>query len=90
VESFRQLARREVLLPLGVSLCFLGIILRGFARSARRAAALRHQDWLHSRRPGEAEPAGRHGGWFEKNLPRIANCTALAGIFITLLAFFRE
>ena len=77
-------------MPLGVSLCFGGIILRGFARSSRRAAALRHQDWLHTRHPGEAEPAGRQGGWFEKNLTRIANGTVLAGIVITLLAFFRE
>ena len=84
-----QLASKEVLLPLGVSLCFVGIILRGFARSSRRASALRRQHWLHTRTPGEPDPTGRQTGWFERHLATIANTTALAGLALTLFSFLR-
>lgn len=89
MDFFQKLASKEVLLPLGVSLCFLGIILRGFARSSRRAIALRRQHWLHTRKPGEPDPVDRQTGWFEKHLSTVANTTALAGLVITLVAFFR-
>lgn len=89
MEFFHQLASKEVLLPLGVSLCFVGIILRGFARSSRRAIALRRQHWLHTRKPGEADPTDKATGWFEQHLPAIANATAIAGLVITLVSFFR-
>ena len=89
MELFPQLISKEVLLPLGVSVCFVGIILRGFARSSRRAIALRRQHWLHTRKPGEPDPTGQATGWFEKNLPAIANTAAVAGLVITLLSFFR-
>ena len=87
--TWSQLTSREILLPLGVSLCFVGIILRGFARGNRRAAALRRQHWLDTRKPGETDPAARETGWFEKNLSAIANTTAIAGLVITLVALSR-
>jgi hypothetical protein len=89
VESFHQLLSKEVLLPFGVSLCFVGIILRGFARSSRRAAALRRQHWLHTRQPGEVDPTEKESGWFDKNLSVIANTAALGGLVVALLSFFR-
>lgn len=90
MDLISKLASKEVLLPLGVSVCFVGIILRGFVRGNRRAAALRRQEWLATRKPGEADPASRETGWFDKNLPTIANTAALAGLVIALVSFFRE
>lgn len=78
---------KEIYLALGASLIFAGIILRGFARSARRARALRHQHWLQERKPGEAEPAEKAGGWLERNLGVVANTTVFVGVLVTLLAF---
>ena len=85
--ELQQIASKEVLLPLGMSLCFVGIVLRGFARSAHRAARLRHQHWLHERKPGEPESAGQ-SGWFEKNLSAIANGTTIAGVVISAISLF--
>jgi len=89
MELFHKLISQEVLLPLGVSVCFVGIILRGFVRGNRRAAALRRQEWLATRKPGEPDPTATQTGWFEKNLPVIANTTALTGLVIALVALFR-
>jgi len=88
-DTWSQLTSREVLLPLGVSVCFVGIILRGFARGNRRAAALRRQHWLDTRKPGEPDPAAKETGWLEQNLSTIANTTAVAGLVITLIALSR-
>ncbi len=89
MELLRQFTSKEVLLPLGVTLCLVGIILRGFARSSRRAIALRRQHWLHTRKPGEPDPTDRETRWFEKKLPIIANTAAVGGLLITLLSVFR-
>lgn len=89
MELFQKLTSKEVLLPLGVSVCFVGIILRGFARGNRRVAALRHQKWLADRTPGEPDPAIKETGWLDKNLPAIANTTAIAGLVIALVALLR-
>ena len=90
MELLHQLTSRDVLLPLGVSLVVVGIFLRGFAVSSRRAIALRRQHWLHIRKPGEADPTGQQTGWFEKHLPVIANTVVVVGVVITLLSFFRQ
>jgi len=90
MEILQKLASKEVLLPLGVSLCFAGIILRGFARSSRRAIALRRQHWLHTRKPGEPDPIDQQTGWFEKHLPTIANAAAVGGLVIALVSLFRD
>ena len=90
MELFTQLTSREVLLPLGVSLVVVGIFLRGFAQSSRRAIALRRQHWLHIRKPGESDPTDQQTGWFEKHLPVIANTVVVAGVVLTLLSFFRQ
>ena len=88
--SSHQLFSHETLLAVGVSLCFAGIILRGFAKSSRRAIALRRQHWLHIRKLGEADPTDRQTGWFEKHLPVIANCVVVAGVVITLISLVRN
>jgi len=90
VETIRSLASYAVLLPLGVSLCFFGIIMRSFARSSQRAQALRKQHRLHDRKLGEASQPDPAAGWFERHLPFIANATAIAGLVLTLLAFARK
>ena len=87
--SSHQLFSHETLLAVGVSLCFAGIILRGFAESSRRAIALRRQHWLHIRKLGEADPTDRQTGWFEKHLPVIANSVVVFGAMITAAAFLR-
>jgi hypothetical protein len=87
--STQPLASREVLLPIGVSLAVAGILLRGFARSNRQAAALRKQHWLHNRKPGEPDSSEQHTGWLDKHLSIIANVVTLTGASVTLLSFFR-
>jgi hypothetical protein len=84
-----QLASREVLLPVGVSLGVAGVLLRGFARSNRQSAALRRQHWLHNRKPGEPDSSEQHTGWLDKHLSIIANIVTIIGAVVTLLSFFR-
>ncbi len=90
MDLLKQLTSRDSLLAIGISLCFVGIILRGFAVSSRRAIALRRQHWLHIRKLGEADPTDQQTGWFEKHLPAIANTVTIAGVVITVLSFFRK
>lgn len=90
MDLLHQLTSRDVLLPAGISLFVVGIFLRGFAASSRRAIALRRQHWLHIRKPGEADPTDRQTGWFEKHLPVIANSAVIAGAVITFVSLFRN
>jgi hypothetical protein len=90
VDFLHQLTSRSALLALGVSLCFVGIVLRGFVRDGQRARARRKQEWLHHRKPGDIDPTDHTLGWFDRNLPLIANTTALTGAAITLASFFRH
>jgi len=66
----------------------LGILLRGFARSNRRSAALRNQHWLHNRKAGEIDPSQTRINWLERNLNALANGTVIVGASIAVLSFF--
>jgi hypothetical protein len=65
-----------------------GFLLRGFARSNRRSAALREQHWIHNRKVGEIDPSQSHISWLEKHFNVLANGIVLAGGSIAVLSFF--
>lgn len=88
--SWSDFTSAESLLAIGVALIMIGIMLQGFVRSNRRASALRHQHWLHTRQLGESEPAGQSSDWLERRLPLIANLAGVTGCVITLISFFRK
>jgi hypothetical protein len=93
VALFHQLTSKGALLAIGISLCVVGIILRGFARDALRARAFRKQHELHERKLDEASrqaPLDAEAGWLEQSLPTIANAVALAGVAITIMSFVRK
>jgi hypothetical protein len=76
----------DSLLAIGVSLVMAGLVLRGFARTARRDRARRKQHQLDERTSGGAElnrQLDRSPAWLERNLGRIANATLLAGCLAT-------
>ena len=92
MELLHQLTTKSGLLAIGVSLIVVGIILRGFARDALRAHALRKQHELHERKLDEASrqaPLAAEPDWLERNLPTLANAVAVAGVVITIVSFFR-
>jgi hypothetical protein len=86
--TWRQFTSYEGLLAIGVTLAVAGIMLRGFAASTTRAAALRKQHWLHNRKPGETDPAEKERSWFDKRLPIIATIVTITGVAVTFLSFF--
>ena len=88
MESLSQLFSRDALLPIGVCLAVFGILLRGFARSNRRSAALREQHWLHNRKVGEIDPSLSRISWLERNLNAVANGIVIVGASIAVLSFF--
>ena len=93
MDLLRRFTTHESLLAIGVSLVMGALVLRGFARNARRDRALRKQHQLDDRRSGEAEfnrQIDRAPGWFEQNLGWIANTALVAGLLITVAAFFRK
>lgn len=92
MELLHQLTTKGALLAIGISLCVVGIIMRGFTRDALRARALRQQHELHERKLAEASrqaPLDDAPGSFERSLPAIANAVALAGVAITIASFLR-
>ena len=86
----RQLVSYDVLLPLGVCLCFFGIILRGLARSSQRDIALRRQHRLHHDKLEKSLQPEETIGWFERHLPAIANSMAIGGLAIALVALVKR
>lgn len=88
-DSWPTLPSRSTLLAVGASLGFVGIMLRGFAQSNRRAEALRKQHQLSERKSTEAalnEDFIREPGWLERNLGWIANGLLALGAALTLTA----
>jgi hypothetical protein len=88
-----QLTSHESLLAIGISLVMAGIILRGFASNARRSLARRKQHRLDDRKSADATlnaELNRPPAWFEQNLGLIANAVLIAGVAITVTAFFRK
>jgi hypothetical protein len=83
----------ETLLALGVTLVMVGVILRGFASSARRDLARRKEHRIDDRKSGDArlsEELARPPGWFERNLGVLANLVLVAGVVVTIVAFTRN
>ncbi len=83
----------ETLLALGVTLVMVGVILRGFASSARRDLARRKEHRIDDRKSGDArltEELARPPGWFERNLGLLANIILVVGVVITVVAFTRS
>ena len=83
----------ETLLALGVTLVMVGVILRGFASSARRDLARRKEHRMDDRKSGDArltEELARPPGWFERNLGLLANIILVVGVVITVVAFTRS
>lgn len=81
------------LLSIGVTLAMVGIILRGFASSARRDLARRKEHRLAERKSGDAYMSGELGkppGWFERNLGSIANVILLTGVALALVGFVKR
>lgn len=83
----------ETLLAVGVTLVMVGVILRGFASTARRDIARRKEHRIDDRKSAEAILTGelaRPPGWFERNLGLLANLVLIAGVAITVVAFTRD
>lgn len=83
----------ETLLALGVTLVMVGVILRGFASTARRDLARRKEHRIDDRKSTAAiltEELARPPGWFERNLGLLANLILVAGVVITAVAFTRS
>ena len=88
--SLRQILSYDVLMPLGVCLCFFGIIMRGLARSSQRSIALRRQHRLHHDKLESANQPDQQIGWFERHLPTIANVMAVGGLVMAVVAMVRR
>jgi len=87
-----HLPSHETLLAVGVTLVMTGLILRGFASSARRELARRQQHARAERKSGAAAlnaDLERPPSWLELNLGRIANGVLAAGVVVTVLGFLR-
>ena len=83
----------DTLLALGVTLVMAGVILRGFASTARRDIARRKEHRIDDRKSGDAILSGelaRPPGWFERNLGLLANLILVGGVVITVVAFTRS
>ena len=81
--SGSALFSRDTLLAVGVTLVFLGIVLRGFARASRRAQALRKQERLEARESSLPGPEDAPS-WLERNFGWVANGVLAAGVAISL------
>jgi hypothetical protein len=91
-EFFHQLTSRESLLGIGSTLIVIGIVFRSFARSNRRALALRKQDALRLRKLDEAGRAGcseLETTHWERHLPRYATGFIVAGLAVLAVSFLR-
>ena len=83
----------ETLLAVGVTLVMVGVILRGFASTARRDIARHKEHRIDDRKSAAAILTGelaRPPGWFERNLGLLANLILVGGVVITVVAFTRS
>lgn len=79
----------DLLLAVGVSLCLLGVVLRGFHQGNLRAAAARNQMARLDRVAGiSAEPAAAPppAGWFVRHLPLCYRAAVVAGLVLLVVA----
>ena len=83
----------ETLLAVGVTLVMVGVILRGFASTARRDIARHKEHRIDDRKSAAAILTGelaRPPGWFERNLGLLANLILVGGVVVTVVAFTRS
>jgi hypothetical protein len=83
----------QTLQAVGVTLVMAGVILRGFASSARRDLARRKEHRIDVRKSTDAilsEELAKPPGWFERNLGRLANLILVAGVVVTVVGFARS
>jgi len=83
----------ETLLAIGATLVMVGVILRGFASTARRDIARRKEHRIDDRKSTEAmltEELARPPGWFERHLGLLANFILVTGVVLTVVAFTRS
>jgi hypothetical protein len=82
----------QSLLAVGVSLVMAGVVLRGFAASARRDLARRKQHRSDERMSADAYLSGeldKPPGWFERHLGLIANVVLISGVVLAITGFVR-
>lgn len=78
---------------IGISLVMLGVVMRGFATSARREMARRKQHRSDERKLPIAhlnDELEKPPGWLEQNLGLVANLILVAGVVITVVGFIRD
>ena len=88
-----KLPDAQTLQAVGVTLVMAGVVLRGFAASARRYLARRKEHRRDERKSGDAYMSGELGrppGWFERNLGLIANVILVAGVVVTIVGFAKR
>jgi hypothetical protein len=87
-----QLPDAQTLLAVGFSLVISGVVLRGFASTARRDMARRKEHRIDDRRERSAglnDEFDRPPGWFERNLGLIANLILVSGVVLAIVGFVR-
>jgi hypothetical protein len=83
----------DPLLAIGVTLVMAGVVLRGFAASARRDLARRKQHQIDARRSTDAymsDELAKPPGWFERNLGLVANVILVAGVVVTIIGYAKR
>ncbi len=91
--TWTQLTSHESLLAIGVSLVMAGLVLRGFARNARRSLARQKLHLLDERKAADAglnAQLDRPPGWIEQHLGLIANAVLVAGLVFVVISIFRK
>lgn len=83
----------ETLRAIGISLVMLGVVMRGFAASARRDQARRKAHRMDVRKSHIAhlnDDLEKPPGWLERNLGLVANVMLAAGVVVTVAGFVRD
>lgn len=84
------MSANDLLLAVGVSLCIVGVMMRGFHQGQRRADALRAQTARLARLDGKEDTLNAPASppnFFVRHLPWIYRGTVLAGLILTLYAY---
>jgi hypothetical protein len=83
----------ESLRAIGITLLMVGVVMRGFAASARRDQARRKAHQKDERKSHIAhlnDELEKPPGWFEQNLGLVANVILVAGVMVTVTGFVRD
>jgi hypothetical protein len=89
----RDATSYETLLAIGVSLCLLGIVLRGFHQGNLRAAAARRQKARMNRVAGiaaEPDDAPLPSNWIVRHLPWCYRGAVVLGVALMVVALLRR